>query len=49
MFELVLTKDKTSIFNGNAINLLEVPRPHCLREFKDIGQYNAFRQILIKK
>ena len=27
---------------NNGLNLLEVPKPHSLRESNDIGQYNAF-------
>lgn len=33
--------------DDNGINLLEVSRPHWLREFDDIGQYNVFGRFLI--
>ena len=33
----------------NNINMVEVPRPHMLRESKDIDHYIAFRQFLMTK
>ena len=51
--QLVLSKtirigDTQYHLDDNGINLLEVSRPHWLREYDDIGHYNAFGQFLLE-
>ena len=47
MLELVLPRRNFHL-DDNGINLLKVPRPHLLREYDDIGHYNALNRLLLE-